>query len=242
MVEIEKIKITDLIPAEYNPRKISDEEAEKLKNSLSTFGLVDPIVVNLKNNKIIGGHQRFHVLYNQYSEDNSLFNELNLIRLGDIGWVFIDTDLTVESEDHEKALNLALNKISGEWDNDKLTDIFEDLALNGFDTELTGFDDIELNSILEFFDDNFEDIITETEDITQKVKKKETTMRLVPGDVIKFNNHEFKVGELQDMDLLKIRLDTNYLYLIFESPPGKDNYQKFIKDNRFIQDRITSNI
>ena len=59
MVEIEKIKITDIVPADYNPRLISESEATKLKNSLSTFRLVDPIVINLKNNHIIGGHQRF---------------------------------------------------------------------------------------------------------------------------------------------------------------------------------------
>ena len=48
-MEIEHIKITDLKPAEYNPRRISDEDYQKLKNSISTFGLVDPIIVNLKN-------------------------------------------------------------------------------------------------------------------------------------------------------------------------------------------------
>ena len=110
-MEIEKIKITDIIPAEYNPRQISDEELTKLTNSINEFGLVDPIIINLKNNKIIGGHQRYDVLINQYILDNNFYAELNLLRFGDIGWIFTDTDLKIESEEHEKALNLALNKI-----------------------------------------------------------------------------------------------------------------------------------
>ena len=44
-MEIEHIKITDLKPEEYNPRRISEEDYRKLKNSISTFGLVDPIIV-----------------------------------------------------------------------------------------------------------------------------------------------------------------------------------------------------
>lgn len=153
MIEVEKIKITDLIPSDYNPRIMPENEATKLKNSLETFGLVDPIVINLKNNHIIGGHQRFDVLIDQHLEDNKIFDELNLIRLGDIGWVFTDTELTVESEDHEKALNLSLNKISGEWDTEKLFVILEELDVNDFDLGLTGFDgfdeEIEIKGLLD---------------------------------------------------------------------------------------------
>lgn len=146
-MEIEKIKITDIKPAEYNPRQITSEELTKLTNSISTFGLVDPIIINLKNNKIIGGHQRYEVLINQHMLNNDFYGELNLIRMGDIGWIFTETDLKVEDEDHEKALNLALNKISGEWDFEKLGEILDELTVNDFNIELTGFDDIELESM-----------------------------------------------------------------------------------------------
>ena len=148
----EKIKITDIVPADYNPRLISERDKVKLKNSLSRYGLVDPIVINLKNNHIIGGHQRFDVLLDEYLIDNEKYNELNIIRLGDIGWVFADDDLKIESDDDEKALNLALNKISGEWDYDKLGLVLEEISLDGFDVTLTGFDEIEIEDIL--FDEN----------------------------------------------------------------------------------------
>ena len=153
MIDVEKIKITDLIPSDYNPRIMPEKESAKLRNSLENFGLVDPIVINLKNNHIIGGHQRFEVLIDQHLEDNKIFDELNLIRLGDIGWVFTDTDLKVESDDHEKALNLSLNKISGEWDTEKLFVILEELEVNNFNIDLTGFDgfdeEIEIKGLLD---------------------------------------------------------------------------------------------
>lgn len=148
MVELEPIKITDIVPADYNPRKISDEEYTKLKNSIETFGLVDPIIINLKNMHIVGGHQRYDVLLDQHMQDNDFFLELQMLRLGDVGFVFSDTDLSIENEDYEKALNLALNKISGEWDIPKLQNILTDLNLKHFDVELTGFGNLELNALL----------------------------------------------------------------------------------------------
>lgn len=147
MSNYEKIKLTDISSAEYNPRKISEAEQLKLRNSIDTFGVVDPIIINLKNNKIIGGHQRYDTLLDKYMEDNNFFEELNLIRLGDVGWVFPDTDLKIPTEDHEKALNLALNKISGEWDTPKLADLLTELDLSGFGIELTGFDELELDEL-----------------------------------------------------------------------------------------------
>ena len=88
--KIEKINIESLVPADYNPRKISDEDYKNLKQSIKEFGVVDPIIINLQDNTIIGGHQRFDVLY----YENRL-SEVNLLRLGDIGWVFPDTNLTI---------------------------------------------------------------------------------------------------------------------------------------------------
>ena len=82
---------------------------------------------------IIGGHQRYDVLLDQYMLDNDFYAELNLIRLGDIGWVFVDEDLKLDDETREKALNLVLNRIDGEWDVDKLGEIFKDLQEVDFD-------------------------------------------------------------------------------------------------------------
>ena len=147
-MELEKIKITDIYPADYNPRKITENQKTKLKNSIDNFGIVEPILINLHNNRIIGGHQRFDVLLDQYILDNDLYAELNLLRLNDsYGWVFPDNDKNLDSEDMEKALNLVLNntKVQGTFDENKLVQVFNELNESGFNTSLTGFnnDDIQ---------------------------------------------------------------------------------------------------
>lgn len=144
---VKKININDISLAKYNPRQISKEEYDNLCKSIDEFGLVDPIIINLKNNKIIGGHQRYKVLlgnYNFHGENE----ELILLKRGDIGWVFTDEDLNIKSEEHEKALNIALNKISGDWDYDKLNTLIDELLdIDTFDINLTGFDMLDLQEL-----------------------------------------------------------------------------------------------
>lgn len=170
-LNIKKIKIDDIKPASYNPRKIDTKNFKKLSDSIEKFGLVDPIIINLKNHNIIGGHQRFDYLYYEKKD-----TELHLIELGDIGWVFSDTDLSIKDENHEKALNLALNRISGEWKFDELNNILDELAEVNLD-EITGFeynlDDIEYEYVpLEYEDeDDLEDeLIDEIEEIEEDYK------------------------------------------------------------------------
>jgi len=132
---IEK-NIDDLIPAVYNPRIISDKEFKNLKDSMEKFGLVEPIIIN-KNNVIIGGHQRMKAA--------------KMIGLKKV--LCVITDLNKKDE---KKLNLALNKIQGDWDYDKLNKI---LFLFGEDLKYTGFNLNEIKGGLEiqkaFFPFNF---------------------------------------------------------------------------------------
>lgn len=180
MSNFETIKITDIKPAQYNPRNIDDENFAKLKNSLHQFGLVDPIVINLKNkNTIIGGHQRYRALLEEEKHD-----DLYLIRLGDIGWVFDTPDLKIEDENMEKLLNISLNQTNmmGEWDNDKLKGIFVDFKLEDIDLELTGFDDWEINNISPLLsnndydeEDDDMDMLSQIERNNEMPKKEDTT-------------------------------------------------------------------
>ena len=123
----EKIELSSLIPLDNNPRKISKKSLEDLRNSINEFGFVDPIIINMSNNHIISGHQRCLVL----NEDG--VEELYLLRLGDVGWCFPETDLEVVDDAHEMGLNIGLNKISGEWDNEILKEM--DLTLTDIDIE-----------------------------------------------------------------------------------------------------------
>ena len=125
-MQTEKVNMESLVSPEYNPRTITSEEMEKLKNSINEFGYVDPIIVNRVNNHIVGGNQRF-------------------LALKELGYDEVDVIFIVEEDiNREKALNIALNKISGDWDEEKLEHIFQDLEFNGFDLTFTGFDNVEV--------------------------------------------------------------------------------------------------
>lgn len=180
-MELEKIKITDIYPADYNPRKITENQKTKLKNSIDNFGIVEPILINLHNNRIIGGHQRFDVLLDQYILDNDLYAELNLLKLNDsYGWVFPDNDKNLDSEDMEKALNLVLNntKVMGTFDENKLVDIFYELNESGFNTSLTGFNN---DDILGFQGLNNNAPVEETSTIKEEDIQLDTNM-IIPED------------------------------------------------------------
>jgi len=151
-MKIVERKITELIEADYNPRRLTETQYKQLKDSLSTFGIVDPILVNIneeRKNIIIGGHQRTKV-WSDLGNDTIPCVELNL---------------TLEEE---KELNVRLNKNTGEFDFDMLANHFDeddlvDWGFNAFqfDTE----EDVDY-SIL---DD--EDIEDELDEMNSGVKK-----------------------------------------------------------------------
>ena len=129
------VNINDLKPAAYNPReelRPGDPEYENIKNSIQEFGYADAIVIN-KDLTVIGGHQRLNVLK-------------------DLGYSEIEVAQVDLTKKQEKALNIALNKITGRWDDKKLTDLFKDLNSDSFKLNLTGFNDEELSSILNSHD------------------------------------------------------------------------------------------
>ena len=118
-MKIEKVKIAELNPAEYNPRRMTNKQYEDLKNSLEKFGLVDPIIIN-SDNTVVGGHQRLRIMREMGAELVPVVR-VNL------------------SKEDEKELNIRLNKNSGEFDLDILANNFEVDELKDW-----GFKDIEL--------------------------------------------------------------------------------------------------
>ena len=131
-MEIVRKRIGELIPAPYNPRKDiqpGDSEYEKLKRSLSEFGYVEPVIWNERTGHVVGGHQRLKVLR-------------------ELGETEIDCVVVDMSEEREKALNIALNKISNDWDNEKLSALLEELQDMDIDITLTGFDLSEIDRML----------------------------------------------------------------------------------------------
>lgn len=124
-MKIVQRKISELIDAEYNPRRLSKDQYKNIKDSLTRFGMVDPIIVNVhpdRKNIIIGGHMRAKVW-------------------GDMGNDTIDAVEISLTPDKERELNIRLNKNAGEWDWDILANQFDDADLIewGFtEEELTG--------------------------------------------------------------------------------------------------------
>lgn len=118
-MKIEQIPIESLSPAEYNPRAIDKEEMANLKRAVREWGMIQPLVVN-RDGTIIGGHQRYRVM----------------LELGHktAPCVVLDVDKV-----KERQINLALNKISGKFDKDKLRDVLTFLDINGADLRLSGF-------------------------------------------------------------------------------------------------------
>lgn len=110
-----KIRLKDMKPAEYNPRVISDEALEGLTKSLTRFGCVEPIIVNVRDdrNVIVGGHQRHKGLMKLHG--------------GDYECTCVVVDLSVSEE---KTLNVALNNphIQGDFI-DNLSAYIEQLRL-----------------------------------------------------------------------------------------------------------------
>lgn len=128
------MSISDLIPADYNPRKDlveTDNEFISLERSISEFGYVLPVIYNEVTGRIVGGHQRIKVLKK-------------------LGYSEIDVVCLSLDEQREKELNIALNKIDGNWDNDTLGKLFEEFESMDFDSTLTGFAEDEISR---FFDD-----------------------------------------------------------------------------------------
>lgn len=215
-MEIEDIKLTDIIPSDYNPRKISDADAKKLSRSLEEFGLVDPIIINLKNYHIIGGHQRFNTLLDNYFDTNE-DDTYQLLKLGDIGYVFKDTELTVKDSNHEKALNLALNKISGEWDLPKLEPLLEDLSLTGLDLDLTGFDETDLEELNFNMDSKVETSNDNTE--SEYIEPEEIDVNVSLGDKYQLGNHFLMCGDSSIKDNIDKLVDNADLDLLLTDPP-----------------------
>lgn len=209
-MEIVDININDIHLSEYNPRIMSGKNYERLSKNIEKFGLVSPIIVNLKNNHIIGGHQRYKVLTEKEITD------LSMIKLNDIGWVFPSQELIIETEEDEKLLNVALNKISGEFDNLKLSNLLSDLTEKGFDASLSGFNESELKEFSSF------DLDVGLDPISFEEMEYETDF--TEDDIIDAPDEELEEYETED-DEIKVH---NYYDIIFNDEEEQSNWLNII--------------
>lgn len=201
---IEKKNVTDLLPADYNPRKDlkpGDPEYEKLKRSIEEFGYVEPVIWNKRTGRVVGGHQRLKVLLN--------------MGITEVECVVVEMD-----EEKEKALNIALNKISGDWDKEKLALVIADLQGADFDVSLTGFDLAELDDL---FKDSLKDGVHDDDfDVDAELKKPAVTKI---GDIWKLGRHRLVCGDSTKAETFTTLMDGKLANLVVTDPPYNVNYE-----------------
>ena len=201
---IEKKNTADLLPADYNPRKDlkpGDLEYEKLKRSIEQFGYVEPVIWNKTTGRVVGGHQRLKVLM-------------------DMGHTEVDCVVVELPEDKEKALNVALNKISGEWDKDKLALLISDLQGTDFDVSLTGFAPAEIDDL---FKDTLKDSIKEDSFDVEAELEKPAFSKL--GDVWTLGKHRLICGDSTKAETLEKVMNGVKANLVITDPPSNVNYE-----------------
>lgn len=208
-MQIEMVDPNILKAAEYNPRKMKKGQHRKLNRSIQEFGFVEPIVANRypgRENIIIGGHQRL--------------SEAIELGLKEVPVNYISVPL-----DKEKLLNIALNKIVGEWDDEKLVDLITDLDDTHSDLTLSGFEDAEIRRLLKE-DVNEDDIPTEIE------------KRCQVGDLWQLGKHRLLCGDATKPEDIHLLMNGQKADLVFTDPPYGVNYEK--KTNEILGNSRTS--
>ena len=201
---IEKKNTADLLPADYNPRKDlkpGDAEYEKLKRSIEQFGYVEPVIWNQTTGRVVGGHQRLKVLM-------------------DMGMTEVDCVVVAMDEEKEKALNIALNKISGDWDKDKLALLIADLQGTDFDVSLTGFEPAEIDAL---FKDTLKDVVKDDDfDVGAELAQPTITK---PGDIWTLGRHRLICGDSTKAETYDLLMDSTKANLVITDPPYNVNYE-----------------
>jgi DNA modification methylase len=204
-MEIRKVLVSSINPAPYNPRvnlQPGDPEYEKLKRSIVEFGYVEPLVWNERTGNLIGGHQRFKILLEQ-------------------GHTEIEVSVVNLDEIREKALNIALNKISGRWDEENLAILLQELSESEIGIELTGFDGEELEDLLSALPADTEPdepVVDDEYDVQaalDAIKEPETRY----GDVWRLGRHLLVCGDATSLEDVQRLMQGKKANLVVTDPP-----------------------
>lgn len=218
-MNIQKINIEKLKAAEYNLRKDlkpEDEEYQKIKRSILEFGYVAPIIVNA-DMTVIGGHQRLKVLK-------------------ELGYEEVECNIVDLDKTKEKALNIALNKITGEWDNSKLEELLAELKETDIDMDMTGFTFDEVDNILKDIEGSKEDDF----DLDQALNEiEEPTTR--PGDIWILGKNRLMCGDSTQKENVLRLMDKQEADMLLTDPPYNVDYEgKTVDALKIENDNMTS--
>lgn len=189
-IEIKNVSISQLKPAEYNPRKSTEGEFAKLKDSILRFGIVDPLIVNgnaSRMNVVIGGHFRMRVAKSiGYTEIPVVY-----VNIADI--------------EREKELNLRLNRNLGEWDFTMLANFDESMLAD------IGFDSKELDRI---FNQNVGEDDFDAEAEAEKIAEPQSKL----GEVYELGNHRLMCGDSTNIEDVKRLMGEDRADMVFTDP------------------------
>jgi len=221
-ISVVYVPITSLKPATYNPRKISKGSLAQLKESITRFGTVDPVIVNSaqkRKNVVIGGHMRLRAAK-------------------DLGHTTIPVVyVNIPSLEKEKELNLRLNRNTGEWDFSKL---------KSFDSDFLSKIGFSMADLSEIWKENLEAKDDDWDEAKELAKIKKPITRL--GDIIALGDHKLICGDSTDPAVLKKLFGKERASMIYSDPVynisfnyesgigGGKNYGGNVNDNRSFAD------
>ena len=196
-MKIKHLKTQELagMAAPYNPRRMSEHDLEALRRSLRFFGTVEPIVVNRRSGHIVGGHQRVKAAQAE--------------GIDTLPVVHVDLD-----DPTERQLNLALNRINGEFDPERLSEVLSDLKSVGADLAMTGFTDAEIEDLVSGLDEP-SDGLTDPDAVPEPPDDPATR----PGDLIHLGQHRLLCGDSADSSQVARLLDGEKVHLVHTDPP-----------------------
>ena len=199
------LPIDVLIPAVYNPRKSlkkGDKEYEKIKNSILEFGYVEPIILNY-DMTVIGGHQRLTVLKD--------------LGYKDVQCVVVE----IKEENKVKALNIALNKITGVWNEQLLAELIGDLQKSNFNVDFTGFEPPEIEQL--FSKVHNKEIKEDDFDVDEALKKPLISKK---GDLWLLGRHRIYCGDSTIPESYNILMDGKKANIAVTDPPYNVNVEE----------------
>lgn len=204
---IEKISIDKIRMYENNVKEHPDWQIEGLSETIKKIGYRSPIIVD-ENNMILAGHGRYMAL------KKLGYRDVQVVR---------HTDLT---EEDKKAYMIADNQytLNTGFNMEMLKQEIEELESVDFDTSLLGFDEIELQEIME---DEIEETAGDNQEVAEDDAELEEPKNIVikSGDLIELENHRVMCGDSTNLEDVKKLISGKKVNMVFTNPPYGYKYQ-----------------